>query len=165
MKTKPKKKVVSKKKVKTPARTYLREVKIRFKKKRVKAGSPVGKRVTDAQQIVKLFSDLKDEAKENFITISLDTRMHIICFEVVAIGSVNAVYLRPGEAVRAAVGLNANGVVVLHNHPSGDPKPSRHDKKLTKDLKTVTDALGFGFHDHIIIGDDTYYSFGEHGLL
>lgn len=68
MQVKPKKKTLLEKKVKTPDRTYLREVNIRFKKKRVKAGSPIGKQVTDAQQVVKLFSDLKDEAKENFMT-------------------------------------------------------------------------------------------------
>lgn len=165
MTAKPKKKSGAKKRNKTLKRTYLREIKIKFKKKRVKAGSPVGKRITDSDQVVGLFEDLRDEAKENLITISLDAKLKIICFEVVAIGSVAAIYLKPGEAVRSSVALNSHGVIVLHNHPSGDPRPSRQDKEFTRNLKVVTDALGFEFHDHIIVGDENHFSFVDEGLL
>ncbi len=93
------KKTTSKKKVQKP--TYLREIQIRYKKKRVKSDSPVGKKITDARLVFELFSDLQNEAKEKLITISLDVKLKIICFEVVAIGSINAVYSRPVEAIRA----------------------------------------------------------------
>lgn len=159
------KKSGAKQRTKTSKRAYLREVKIKFKKKRVKAGSPVGKRITDSEQVVKLFEDLRDEAKENLIAISLDAKLGIVCFEVVAIGSVASIYLKPGEAVRASVALNSSGIIVLHNHPSGDPRPSPQDKKFTKDLTVVTDALGFEFHDHIIVGDESHFSFADKGLL
>ena len=165
MAAKRKKKTGPKKRNKTSKRSYLREIKIKFKKKRVKAGSPVGKRITDSDQVVSLFEDLRDEAKENLITISLDAKLRIICFEVVAIGSVAGIYLKPGEAVRASVALNSSGVIVLHNHPSGDPTPSPQDKKFTKNLTVVTDALGFEFHDHIIVGDESHFSFADEGLL
>lgn len=143
----------------------MREIKIKFKKKRVKAGSAVGKRITDSKQVVKLFEDLRDEAKENLIAISLDAKLKIICFEVVAIGSVSSIYLKPGEAVRASVALNSCGIIILHNHPSGDPRPSLQDEEFTKDLMVITDALGFEFHDHIIVGDESHFSFAEKGLL
>lgn len=140
-KKKKKKKTGPRKRDKTPKRSYLREIKIKFKKKRIKAGSPVGKRITDSDQVVSLFKDLRDEAKENLITISLDAKLRIICFEVVAIGSVAAIYLKPGEAVRASVALNSSGIIVLHNHPSGGPTLSLQDKKFTKNL-TVARRLG-----------------------
>jgi len=165
MTVKTKNKIGTKKRNKTSKRTYLREIRIKFKKKRVKAGSPVGKRIADSEQVVKLFEDLRDEAKENLIAISLDAKLKIICFEVVAIGSVASIYLKPGEAVRASVALNSSGIIILHNHPSGDPTPSPQDKKFTKDLTVVMDALGFEFHDHIIIGDECHFSFADEGFL
>ncbi len=68
----------NKKKADKPA--YLREIQIRYKKKRVKTGSPVGKRITAAQQVYELFSDLQNESKEKLIAISLDAKLKIICF-------------------------------------------------------------------------------------
>ncbi len=144
---------------------YLREIQIRYKKKRVKAGSPVGKKIVGAGQVVELFSDLQNEAKEKLITVSLDAKLKILCFEIVAIGSVSTVYARPAEAVRGAIPVNAYGVIIVHNHPSGDPKPSIGDKAFTRRLLRSTDDLGIEFHDHIIIGNGSYYSFAERGLL
>ncbi|MCH6259327.1 hypothetical protein MLD52_22425 [Puniceicoccaceae bacterium K14] len=145
--------------------TYLREVQITFKKKRVKNGSPVGKAVSGAEQIYELFKDLQNEAKEKLIAISLDTKLKIISFEVVAIGSVNSIYGRPFEAIRAAIALNAAGLVIVHNHPSGDADPSESDKEFTGNLKDITDKGGMQLHDHIIIGDDSYFSFSDAGFL
>ncbi len=157
------KKTTSKKKVQKP--TYLREIQIRYKKKRVKSDSPVGKKITDARLVFELFSDLQNEAKEKLITISLDVKLKIICFEVVAIGSVNAIYARPVEAIRASIPLNPYGIIMVHNHPSGDPEPSSGDKNFTSKLLLNTKSLGIEFHDHIIIGDGKYFSFAEHGLI
>lgn len=144
---------------------YLREVEIKFKKKRVSAKSPLGESITDSNQIYSLFQDLQNEAKEKLIAVSLDSNYKIICFEVIAIGSVKAIYLRPGEAVRSAIALNAHGIILIHNHPAGDPSPSKEDKKFTKDLGIVADALGVNFLDHLIIGDGEYFSFSDEGLL
>ena len=129
------------------------------------AKSAVGKRIKGAKQVADLFADLQNEAKEKLITISLDTRQKIICFEIVSLGSLNTVYARPAELVRASIMVNAYGVIIIHNHPSGDPKPSKHDINLTTKLLRSCDDLGIEFHDHIIIGDDSYYSFAEQGLL
>jgi len=154
-----------KKKAKTQKPTYLREIRILFKKKRVKAGSPVGKSITNAQQIYELFSDLQNEVKEKLVTVSLDSKMKILCFEVVAIGSLNSIYARPIEAIRASIPLNPYGIIIVHNYPSGGPKPSKDDKSFTSDLLINTKSLGVKFYDHIIIGDGEYYSFAEHRLM
>ncbi|MEM1221684.1 MAG: JAB domain-containing protein [Verrucomicrobiota bacterium] len=129
--------------------TYLREVQISYKKKRVKNGSPVGEPVSQSKQVYELFKDLENEGKEKMI----------------AIGSVNAIFGRPFEAIRSAIALNAVGIILVHNHPSGNPTPSQLDKNFTTDLKEITDKGGMGFYDHIIIGEDSYFSFADAGLL
>ncbi len=152
-----------KKKAVKPA--YLREIQIRYKKKRVKAGSPIGKRIAGARQVYELFSDLQNDGKEKLIAISLDVKLKILCFEVVAIGSVHSIYTRPFEVLRSAILVNAYGLILVHNHPSGDATPGLEDKQFTKELKKLTDTGGVELHDHIIIGDGDYYSFAEAGLM
>jgi DNA repair protein RadC len=144
---------------------YIREIEIRYKKKKVKSDSPIGQSLVNPEVVVELFSDLQNEAKEKLITISVDVKLKIICFEVVAVGSVSSIYARPIEAIRAAIPLNPYGIIVVHNHTSGDPAPSVEDEKFTSDLLINTKSLGLEFHDHIIIGHDSYFSFAEQGLM
>jgi DNA repair protein RadC len=82
-------------------------------------------------------------------------------FEVVAIGSINSIHVRPMEVFRTAFPVNAQGAVVLHNHPSGDPTPSEADNAFTSKLNRLAQDMGLQFIDHIIIGKDSYYSFKE----
>lgn len=143
--------------------TYLREVEIRFKKTK---GRNLEKYADAPARIYKLFKHLENETKEKFIAIAVDQKSKILCFEVVAIGSVNLIHLRPVEAFRTAVVTNAVSVVMVHNHPSGDPNPSKDDIAITKCLFQKACSLGFEFLDHIIIGSDGYYfSFHENNML
>ncbi|MCB1215555.1 MAG: DNA repair protein RadC, partial [Deltaproteobacteria bacterium] len=135
-----------------------------YKIKKVK-DKILGRQISDAKTVVQLFEDLQNETKEKLITINLDSKNKIICFEVVAIGSLNAIYLRPGEVFRTSILVNAAAAIVIHNHPSGDPRPSKEDKELTKHLKIVSDAMGLSFYDHVIIGLDGYFSFAEKLLI
>jgi len=155
----------SKKETKSKQPAYLRKIEIKYRKLKVKAGSPIGKPIKGAKTVVDLFSFMQNEAKEKFVTISLDAKLKINCFEVVAIGSLNSIYVRPFESLRASIALNAHGVIVVHNHPSGDPTPRKEDKTFTKKLKKLTELGGMKLHDHIIIGDEKYYSFSEERLL
>ncbi len=144
---------------------YLKEVEIKYKIRKLKSDKYVGKQVRNSGIIAKLFADLQNEAKEKFITVNLDTKSKILCFEVVAIGSVDTLYFRPMEAFRTTMMVNAHGAIVVHNHPSGDPKPSPEDVDLTKKLERITNDMGLKFHDHIIIGVDKYFSFKDAGLM
>ncbi len=145
--------------------TYIREIELRYKKRRVKSDAPVNEPLANPQKVYELFSDLQNEAKEKLIAISLDTKLKPLCFEVVAIGSVNAVYARPIEVLRAAIPLNPYGIIVVHNHPTGDPTPSQGDERFTSNLLINTTSLGLEFYDHIIIGHNGYFSFSESGLM
>lgn len=144
--------------------TYLREIEIKYKKRKA-ATDVIGKSIHEVEQIVKLFSDLQNESKEKIITINLDAKCKILCFEVVALGSISSLYTRPMEVFRTAFSVNANAAIVIHNHPSGDPSPSPDDEKFTKKLLRMSQDMGLVFLDHIIIGEDCYYSFAEHGKL
>lgn len=159
------KKTVSTDKTKANATTYLREIEIRYRKRKVTAEDAVGKPIEAAKQVVDLFADLQNEAKEKLLTIHLDAKNCILCYEVVALGSLNAIYARPMEVFRTAFPVNAHAAIVVHNHPSGDPAPSPEDKALTKTLARMAGDMGLAFHDHIIIGAEDYYSFAEDGLL
>ena len=145
--------------------TYIREIELRYKKRRVKADAPVNEPLTDPRKVFDLFSDLQNEAKEKLITISLDNKLKPLCFEVIALGSLNSVYARPIEVLRAAIPLNPYGIILVHNHPSGDPTPSQKDEEFTSNLLINTTSLGLDFCDHIIIGHDTFFSFAEQGVM
>lgn len=145
--------------------TYLREVEIKFKKKRVSGQSPVTRALTRPDLVVELFRDLQNEGKEKLIVISLDAKMKIIAFEVVSIGSPKAIYAQPGECTRTPIMVAATGMIVIHNHPSGDPEPSDEDKDFTWHLTAACVTLGIPLYDHIIIGDDDFYSFAQDGWI
>jgi len=144
--------------------SYIREIQIRFKKKRVK-GQSIKEPIINAEQVVVLFSDMQNETKEKLITISLDKSMKILCFEVVAIGAVDSVYARPVEMIRGAIPFAPYGLIIVHNHPSGDPIPSKDDIRFTGELMNETNSLGIDFCDHIIIGDGKFVSFANMGLI
>lgn len=156
---------MERKKKKSSKPTYLREVQIRFKKKRVKNNSPVGKPITEVGQIIELFGNLQNEAKEKLIVICVDAKLKILCFEVVAVGSLGNIKVRPAESMRTAILVNAHGVIFVHNHPSGDPLPSIDDKKFTHQLARSCADMGIILLDHVIIGHDEHFSFTNEGLL
>jgi len=144
--------------------TYLKEIEIKYKITRIN-DKVIGKRVTDAKLVAELFADLQNETKEKFIAINLDAQNKILCFEVVAIGSVDAIYLRPMEVFRTSIIVNASAVILVHNHPSGEPRPSPQDGEFTVKCMRIADDLGVKLYDHIIIGLDSYYSFAERGII
>lgn len=145
--------------------TYIREIELRYKTHQVNEGSPVNEPLTDSRKVFELFADMQNEAKEKLITISLDSKLKPLCFEVIALGSLNSVYARPIEALRAAIPLNPYGIILVHNHPSGDPTPSAGDENFTSNLLINTTSLGLEFCDHIIIGHNKYFSFAEQGVM
>jgi DNA repair protein RadC len=105
------------------------------------------------------------EAKEQFRILFLDNRNQIIADEVQQEGTVDhtPVYVR--EVVKRALELSATALVLVHNHPSGDPTPSRADIKMTKQIVAAAKPLGVVIHDHIIVGKQGHTSFRGLGLI
>ena len=124
-----------------------------------------GTRFTAPQQVYEMFTFLMKETKEMFLTLHLDGKNRIICMDLVSIGSLNQSIVHPREVFKTVLLSNAAAVILIHQHPSGDPAPSSEDIAITRRLKEAGEILGIKVLDHIIIGDGEYLSFVERGLL
>ncbi len=122
-------------------------------------------RVTSSNEVFERFHFLKNESKEHFITLHLDGKNKILCIEIVSTGSLNASIVHPREVFKSCLLSSAAAMILMHNHPSGDPTPSREDLELTKRLKEAGELLGIRILDHIIIGDECYISLADLGQL
>ena len=80
-------------------------------------------------------------------------------------GTLTASSIYPRELVLAALRHNAAGLLLVHNHPSGEPRPSREDRLITRQLVHACHVVGITVHEHLIIGDNTYFSFADHGHI
>jgi DNA repair protein RadC len=96
--------------------------------------------------------------KEQFRVLFLDKRNQLIADEIQQTGTVDHTPVYPREVVKRALELSATAIVLVHNHPSGDPTPSRADIEMTQQIITVARPLGIAVHDHIIVGKDGHVS-------
>jgi DNA repair protein RadC len=110
-------------------------------------------------------ASIKDKVKEHFKLIILNTRNKIITITHVSTGTLSASLVHPREVFRDAIRHSASSVVLVHNHPSGDPEPSEEDLRITRRLVDAGKIIGIDVLDHIIIGKDTFRSFKEKGLI
>jgi len=109
--------------------------------------------------------ELRDRERERFLALCLNTRNELIREVVVSVGSLNASIVHPREVFKPALACSAAGLVIAHNHPSGDPAPSREDREVTRAITEAGRILDVPLHDHVIIGADSYFSFKDSGLL
>ncbi len=112
-----------------------------------------------------LTTALARERVEQFRILFLDDRGMLKADEVQATGTVNHTPVYPREVVRRALELAASSLVLVHNHPSGDPTPSRDDLEMTRQIQEAAGALSVTVRDHLIIGNGRWLSFREAGLL
>ena len=108
---------------------------------------------------------LRHEPIEHFVVCMLDSKCRYLGERTLTIGSVNASLVSPREVFIHALSLQAVSIIILHNHPSGRPQPSREDIQVTERIAECGKLLHVKLSDHIIIGDHDYYSFREKGLL
>lgn len=112
-----------------------------------------------------LQAQMRHERSEHIRVLFLDTRNRLLADEVMGQGTVNHAPVYPREIVRRALELHATALILAHNHPSGDPTPSRDDIAMTKTIRQTCEALRIAVHDHIVIGGDRWVSFRSEGLL
>jgi DNA repair protein RadC len=108
-----------------------------------------------------------DDDKEHFWVLLLNSQNHLTCTHHVSMGSLSASIVHPREVFRAAVLASAAHVILVHNHPSGDPTPSKEDVHLTRQLVEGARVLGLRIHDHVIIGNGSgqWVSLASRGLV
>ncbi len=139
-------------------RTYVKLV-------REKSGSRASYRIKGPGDIHRAFSSLSECDRERFYSVHLDSQNQVCGLELVTQGTLDASLITPREVYKAAILANAGSIILVHNHPSGIPKPSPEDRCITNVLKEGGELLGIPMLDHIIIGDGDFFSFSEAGLL
>ena len=112
-----------------------------------------------------LYYSMRDLNKEIFKVMYLNTRHQIMETADLFEGTLEDIPIRPREIVESAIKCNAAALIFVHNHPSGDPTPSKSDKQLTRDLVFMGYILQIKVLDHIIIGENRYFSFADEGLI
>ncbi len=109
--------------------------------------------------------ELRYKKKEIFRVVLLNTKNVIIGSKDISEGSLNASIVHPREVFLEAIKKSANKMILMHNHPSGDPTPSSEDINITKRLISAGQIVGIEILDHVIIGDGSFYSFKENGQI
>jgi DNA repair protein RadC len=117
------------------------------------------------KDVLKQTSHLKENKKENFVVLYLDARNKLILKETVSIGTINASLVHPREVFEPAIKELAVQIILVHNHPSGDPEPSEDDLAMTKRLVEAGKILGIDVIDHIIISKSKFFSFKDRRLI
>ncbi|MFK7800442.1 MAG: DNA repair protein RadC [Anaerolineae bacterium] len=129
------------------------------------AGVPDKPRITSPSDAANLvMSEMGILEQEHLRVMLLDTRNNVLKIVTVYIGSLNAAIVRVGEVFRAAIRENAAGIIIIHNHPSGDPSPSNDDVKVTGEIIKAGKILDIQVLDHLVIGNNKFVSMRERGL-
>ena len=150
----------------------------RVKAIEIKAAIELGRRIyiennklsgvilNNSLKIYEYFKDLVGNKKqEYFYTVYVDTKGRYIDKKCLFVGTMNNSIVHPREIFKEAYLLSANGIICIHNHPSGDPTPSKEDVMITKKIKEIGMIHGIRLVDHLIVGVNSYYSFYEDNKL
>ena len=125
-----------------------------------------GKRISSSADVVELVSqELNAADREIFLSVLLNTKNVPIGVEEVSIGSLDHSIIHPRELFKSAVLASASSLILVHNHPSGDPDPSREDREITKRLVEAGEIIGIKVLDHVIIAGEEHLSMLDKGLL
>lgn len=117
----------------------------------------------DAVELGKRF--LEESDREQLLVCCLDAKNQPTAINVVSVGNLNNSLVHPREVFKPAILSNSASIILFHNHPTGDPTPSKEDTNITERLKECGAILGIKLIDHIIIGDNSYYSLKENGII
>lgn len=123
-------------------------------------------RIREPDDVVRILGGkLRDLSVEEFHLLALDAQSQVVREILVTRGILNSSLVHPREVFRAAIAEAAAGIIVVHNHPSGDPTPSAQDREVTRQLVTAGQLLDLPVYDHVIIAGDRWVSFAQAGLL
>ncbi|MGI4788569.1 MAG: RadC family protein [Janthinobacterium lividum] len=112
-----------------------------------------------------LMPDLRFQKKEHLMSLLLNTKNQVLAIKTVSVGDLSSSIVHPREVYKDAVIASAAAIIVAHNHPSGDPTPSAEDVAVTKRLVQSGEIMGIDLLDHIVLGDGTFVSLKERGLI
>lgn len=123
-------------------------------------------KITSPKEAADIFIPIfRDEVKEHFVVICLNNSNKIIRYEILTTGTLNASLVHAREVFKTAFEHNSANIILLHNHPSGNPEPSNEDKAITKRLVEIGKLMEVNIFDHIIVAGNEYFSFVEKKLI
>lgn len=123
-------------------------------------------KITSPQDIAEIFIPiLRDEIKEKFIVVCLNSANRIIKYETISVGNLNSSVVHPREIFKVAIDNPSASIILIHNHPSGNPEPSNEDIRITQKIVESGKILDIPVFDHLIIAGETYTSFVEKRLI
>jgi len=124
------------------------------------------KKITSPQDVAEIFIPiLRDDNKEKFIVVCLNSANKIIKHETISIGNLNSSVVHPREVFKVAIDNSSASIILIHNHPSGNPEPSNEDIRITKKIVETGKIMEIPVFDHLIIAGETYTSFVEKRLF
>jgi DNA repair protein RadC len=126
---------------------------------------PPVQRIREPEDVLRVFDRLRDLQVEEFHLLALDSQSQILREVLITRGLLNSSLVHPREVFRPAIAEAAAGIIIVHNHPSGDPTPSSEDRAATKQLVSAGQLLDLPVYDHVIIAGDRFVSFAAAGLL
>ncbi len=134
----------------------------RYLEQRIKKTDPI----SNSKQLFEyLQATMSAKGRERFRVLFLDAKNRVLASEDLFVGTLTAGAVYPREVIRAALGRQAAALIFAHNHPSGDPAPSAADISITRKLVFACRSVDITVHEHIVIGDNTYYSFADQGHI
>ena len=123
-----------------------------------------GEQITSTSELLNFVHKLQDSDIEKFLILHLDAQNQLVCIQIMQ-GTVNQAVVYPREVFKHALLSGASAVILVHNHPSGHPKPSDSDIRLTKTIQEFAKMIDLLVHDHLIIAGERFFSFREEGLM
>lgn len=145
-----------------PAKATILSAALEFARRRIR---PEGLKISFPADVLPLIQHLADRKQEHFVCISLNGAKEVINTRIVSVGLVNKTQVHPREVFADPIVDRASAIIVAHNHPAGELKPSKEDMAITKELQTAGETLGIKLLDHVIFNHRGYYSFLENGSL
>lgn len=124
------------------------------------------KKITSPSEVAEIFIPLlRDEVKEKFIVVCLNTANKIIKYETISVGNLNSSVVHPREVFKVAIDNNSANIILLHNHPSGNTEPSTEDIKVTKKMIEAGKVLDINVLDHLIVAGNSFKSLVEQRII
>ena len=128
-----------------------------------------GEKITSPKQGMKIINqifNMSNQPTEIFVLLALNTKKYPIRCFLVSQGTIDCTIVSPRDVFQRALLVNAHSIIVAHNHPSGDPTPSKEDKNVTQNIRNIGEIMRIELVDHIIFGDEgRYFSFAEQKLI
>lgn len=142
---------------------YIKEIELKFKRR--PANGFESKKIHSSETAFAILKEAQDEVVEKMWALHLTSQLKVNCLQVVGVGTINACTPYLQEIVRVALLTASSSIIIAHNHPGGTQEASQEDKTFTAELKQACKLLGIRLQDHLIIGDEGYFSFADEGIL